>query len=209
MSAELPFRVLVFTDAPAAAVAGRTVAETVRACLPACDARVAFALRDKTAPLHEIGDLVRGLRGGLQQTGARLLLHTQADLATALDVDGVHMPDDAPAPALGPTLRGCSRHAGAPLDVEDLAGFAYATISPVFAPTSKPDDDRPRLGLDGLREHAERSARPVVALGGVTPDNAGACLDAGAAAVAVLGGVMSAPDPAAALRALLDAVGDA
>ena len=42
----------------------------------------------------------------------------------------------------------------------------YVTQSPVFRPTSKPDDVRPALGLEGLAAAALRSARPIVALGG-------------------------------------------
>jgi thiamine-phosphate pyrophosphorylase len=64
----------------------------------------------------------------------------------------------------------------------------------------------PVLGLAALAAMAQRGKRPVIALGGVTPATAAACLAAGAAGVAVMGGIMAAADPAAATAALLEAL---
>lgn len=63
----------------------------------------------------------------------------------------------------------------------------YLAFGPVFATTSKANPD-PVVGLEGLADAARRSGeRPLVAIGGISLDRAAPCLQAGAAAVAVIG----------------------
>jgi thiamine monophosphate synthase len=82
----------------------------------------------------------------------------------------------------------------------------YAFVSPVFPTPSKPGYG-PALTPAGLAELVRRSPVPVVALGGVqTPEDAAACVAAGAAGVAVMGAVMRATDPASVVNRLLTAV---
>mgnify|MGYP002084332812 CR=1 FL=1 len=73
-------------------------------------------------------------------------------------------------------------------------------MSPVFATDSKPGYG-PALGAEGLAALVSDALLPVYALGGIRADTVAACLTAGAAGVAVMGAVMGAEDPAAALRA--------
>ena len=73
-------------------------------------------------------------------------------------------------------------------------GADYLTISPVFRSVSKPEYGTP-IGLDGLRHVADNVSIPVIALGGITPNNLTDCLTAGAAGVAVLGTLMGSEDP--------------
>jgi thiamine-phosphate pyrophosphorylase len=68
----------------------------------------------------------------------------------------------------------------------------------VWATPSKADADPP-IGLEGLREICSAVELPVVAIGGVDASNAGTCIDAGAAGVAV---IRAATDPA--LRKAVD-----
>jgi thiamine-phosphate pyrophosphorylase len=82
------------------------------------------------------------------------------------------------------------------------AGADYVTVSPVFLTASKPGYG-PALGLDGLAHIVERVAGPVIALGGVTAANAASCRAAGAHGIAVMGEVMRAADPRAAVDAIL------
>ena len=88
------------------------------------------------------------------------------------------------------------------------AGADAVTLSPIFASASKPGYG-PALGLERLGEVAAAvHPMPVIALGGIE-DEAGvrACLDAGAAAVAVMGAVMRAADPAGLFARLVGATG--
>ena len=67
------------------------------------------------------------------------------------------------------------------------AGAAYVGAGPVWATPSKPDADPP-IGLEGLAAICRAVSIPVVAIGGIDASNARACLDAGAAGVAVVQG---------------------
>jgi thiamine-phosphate pyrophosphorylase len=84
---------------------------------------------------------------------------------------------------------------------------AYATFSPVFATASKPGYG-PALGIDGLAAGCRTvagvgSPLAVYALGGIGPSQAGACLAAGAAGVAVMGAEMRADDPHGIVRSMI------
>ena len=79
-------------------------------------------------------------------------------------------------------------------------GAAYIGAGPIWATPTKPDAGQP-LGLDGLRAICRSVSIPVIAIGGVDAANAGACIEVGAAGVAV---VRAARD-AAAVRGAVDA----
>ena len=139
----------------------------------------------------------------------QVIVNRRSDVALAIGAEGVHLGFDAVGTEvarqlLGPdALLGVSCHA--PEEVHAAAGASYAHLAPIFPPLSKAAS-RPALGLGALR--AAAGARPVLAQGGVEASNAEACLEAGAAGIAVTGAVLMADDPgaaAAALRAALDA----
>ena len=139
----------------------------------------------------------------------QVIVNRRVDVALAIGAQGVHLGFDAVGTEvarqlLGPdALLGVSCHA--PEEVHAAGGASYAQLAPIFPPLSKAAS-RPALGLGALR--AAAGARPVLAQGGVEASNAGACLEAGAAGIAVTGAVLMADDPgaaAAALRAALDA----
>ncbi|MBM4283497.1 MAG: thiamine phosphate synthase [Deltaproteobacteria bacterium] len=207
-------RVLVFTDVAAARARGRAVLDVVARMFDDVDVAgaVAVVVRDKGAAEVVVARRAAAVTAIAARAGALVLVHTHARLVGALGLHGVHLDGRADADAcraarlrLPPgALLGVSRH------VEDVpagrgglrvADADYATLSPVFPPASKPDDTRAPLGPAALTGHTT----PVFALGGVDAPRARACVAAGAHGVAVLGGVMGARDPRAALRALLAA----
>ena len=83
----------------------------------------------------------------------------------------------------------------------EARGAAYVGAGPVWDTPSKTDAD-PAIGLDGLREICAAVTIPVVAIGGVDASNAGACIAAGAAGVAV---IRAARDAEALIAAMDDA----
>ena len=165
-----------------------------------------FSLREKDLPAAArrrlLGELLALGRG----SGAVVMAHEDLDAVAATGADGVHLPAGAdPAAArarLPAALIGASAHAAGEAAALLRAGADYVTLSPIFATASKPGYG-PALGLTCLAEAVRSTSRPILALGGVTPANAASCLAAGAQGIAVMGEVMRAADPEAAVRAML------
>lgn len=170
-----------------------------------------ISLREKDLPGAEQVALFRHVREALMAYGVTLTLHGSAALAKAAGADGVHLPagaDPAEARALlgRSALIGLSVHRPAEAAAADPAMLDYVTASPVFLTASKPGYG-PALGVEGLRAFVAASRVPVIALGGVEAENAPLCRSAGAAGIAVMGGVMRAEDPGAMLGTLLHGSG--
>jgi thiamine-phosphate diphosphorylase len=121
--------------------------------------------------------------------GPRILVNDRADVAVACGAAGVHLRDRSASP-------GAIRRIAPPDFIVSVAchdadavfraageGADYAVLAPVFAPLSKSPGWTP-LGLEALRSIASRTKIPVIALGGITADNAPSCWEAGAAGVA-------------------------
>jgi thiamine monophosphate synthase len=143
----------------------------------------------------------------LSATGAVVLLHarTPGGLALArVRGFGLHLPAGA-APVPGVSLLGQSCHGLTDLRAAALR-CAYATLSPVFAPLSKPGDARPVLGPRILARAVAAMDLPVLALGGIEVAQARECLAAGAWGLAGIG-ALGTPARVAALAACLAARG--
>ena len=169
-----------------------------------------ISVREKDLSLVEQIDLVRQL-ARIAPAGARIGLH---GIPTP-DVDGVaawHLPRDGDLDAArrsvpGAGLFGQSCHGLAAVEAAQAAGADYVTLSPIFATRSKPGYG-PALGT-AMVETAAAELRPtgcrLLALGGVTAETIGRCRTAGANGAAVMGAVMGAGDPGAAVAALIAA----
>jgi thiamine-phosphate pyrophosphorylase len=127
------------------------------------------------------------------------LVNDDVEAALQLGADGVHLgrSDEGAERALasGLVLGLSAAGVGEARDAE-RRGATYVGAGPVWATPSKTDADPP-IGLDGLRELCAAVSIPVVAIGGIDATNAGACIEAGAAGVAVI----RAARDAAAIRA--------
>jgi thiamine-phosphate pyrophosphorylase len=132
--------------------------------------------------------------------GVRLIINDRVDIALALGADGVHLgQDDLPPEAARHLLGeraviGFSTH-----NVEQAVAAAslpidYLAIGPIFTTSSKENPD-PVVGLDGLRRVRQAiPGLPLVAIGGITPENALETLAAGADSLAVIGALLSDPE---------------
>lgn len=192
-------RLLVLTDRDQSRTAGRNLADTVAAAVAGGASAILY--REKTLPdpqRQALGERIAEACGS-----AELIVASDPVLARALGATTVHLAADDPWPEGDDLLVGRSCHGAVELAGAAAHGAAYATLSPVFTTDSKPGYG-PALGIEALAALVADARLPVYALGGIGPDNVGSCLAAGAAGVAVMGAVMGAEDPAAAVRALLD-----
>ena len=167
-------------------------------------------LREKDLPLDALRALARRLVAAADPFGAMVLLNGEAELALEVGADGVHLPQGRSVAqareALGTdALIGVSAHSLEEALAAEAAGADYATLSPMFPTETKPGYG-PAFGLDEFARVAREVKLPLVALAGIDAANARGCIEAGAAGVAVMGGVRRAADPAAATRALVAAV---
>jgi thiamine-phosphate pyrophosphorylase len=125
---------------------------------------------------------------GFRELGPMFVVNDDVQAAVALSADGVHLGQDDPgseeALAAGLML-GRSASNVEEAQTAEAEGAAYIGAGPVWATPSKPDAD-PAIGLDGLRAVCEAVSIPVVAIGGIDESNARACIEAGAAGIAVV-----------------------
>lgn len=172
-----------------------------------------ISLREKDLPADEQMLLARALLPIVHQYGAVLTLHGDGALARLSGIDGVHLPAGSNA-AVGRAdiraekLLGVSIHTKAEAASVDPAWADYAVAGPVYETASKPGYG-PQLGFAGLADIVRAARVPVIAIGGVDPTRIGDIVAAGAAGVAVMGGIMRAADPAQEVRALVAALAGA
>ena len=168
-----------------------------------------FSLREKELPPAERRALLGALVALGRRRGATVTVHDDVDAAFHTGAGGVHLPSgSSPETArarLSGALIGASAHSAEEATALLSAGADYVTLSPVFLTASKPGYG-PALGVDGLASVVAQAPGPVIALGGITADNAALCLSAGAHGIAVMGEIMRAADPQAAVKAILRAM---
>jgi thiamine-phosphate pyrophosphorylase len=168
-----------------------------------------LSLREKDLPPEERRALLGALLTLGRRYGAVVTAHEDIEAVAAVGADGVHLPSGgSPVAArarLPGALIGASAHSADEAAASLRAGADYVTASPVFITASKPGYG-PALGLDGLAGILAQAPGDVVALGGITAENAAACFAAGARGIAVMGEVMRAADPQATVEHLLRAM---
>jgi thiamine-phosphate pyrophosphorylase len=147
------------------------------------------------------------LRERCREVGALFVVNDDAELAAAIDADGVHVGQDDLAvdrarEIVGPDrLVGLSTHS--PAQIDAAVGVDYIGVGPVWATPTKPG--YPPVGLKLVRYAAAHAPVPFFAIGGINEANAGEVFAAGASAIAVVRAIGEAADPHAAATALLEA----
>lgn len=187
----------------------RHPADVVRAA--AAGGATAVQLREKGLSDRRFFELGQAVAAAARSLGLFFLVNDRVDLALALAADGVHLgQDDLPAAVarrlLGPkALIGVTVETEAEAQAAAAAGADYLGTGPIYATTTKPDAGAP-YGPAIVQRVRRAGGLPVVAVGGITPDNAAAVVAAGADGVCVASAVAAAPDVAAAARALRQAI---
>ena len=202
----LSHRLHAIVDVTVAAKAGLRPLDLARAFLDG-GARV-LQLRAKELPSGPMLELSDALVSMADEYTAGIIVNDRVDVALLARAHGVHVGQDDLAPAaardqLGPAaIVGYSTHSVRQVEAALQDPVSYIAVGPVFG-TSTKDTGYSAVGL-GLVSAAARLARPipVVAIGGVTLDNARSAIDAGASAVVVISDLLT-DDPAARVRAYL------
>ncbi|MGQ0695045.1 MAG: thiamine phosphate synthase [Nitrospiraceae bacterium] len=167
-----------------------------------------FQYRNKTASMKEAYGEAMPLRKAAAELGAWFIVNDRCDLALAVDADGVHLgQEDLPytyaRKVMGPDkLIGLSTHnARQVIEAEGLKPD-YIGFGPIFTPGSKQDHD-PIVGIEGLRTVRALTKLPIFAIGGITADQVGEVMRAGANGVAVISAFLKAPDITQAVKDFL------
>ena len=151
--------------------------------------------RDKVSGPHEVLREATEIAAIFEGTEATLILNDRADLAALARWSGVHvghldLPPEAVKRVLGEgRIVGVSTHNDAQVREAEASCADYVAVGPVFATASKSDTE-PVIGLEGLRRMRSLTTKPLVAIGGITHQNAASVMEAGADAVAVIGALL-------------------
>jgi thiamine-phosphate pyrophosphorylase len=174
-------------------------------------------IRAKTLSGAAFLDLAARVCETAHRAGAAVIVNDRADIARLSGADGVHIGQEDLSPAaaraiVGPeAILGLSTHTTGQIDDAIGAPITYLAIGPVFG-TSTKATGYTAVGLERVREAAEK-VRPrsigLVGIGGITLDNAGDVIEAGAASVAIISDLLATGDPAARVAAYLDRLGEA
>ena len=165
-------------------------------------------LREKNLPALDFYNEAKAALTVARQRGVTLIINDRVDVALALGAPGVHLgQDDLPPEAarilLGEdAIIGYSTHNMSQAIAAATLPMDYIAIGPIFQTSSKANPD-PVVGLDGLR--AVRNAigdMKLVAIGGITHENAASVIDAGADAVAIISSLLSGGPDAISNRCL-------
>jgi thiamine-phosphate pyrophosphorylase len=146
-------------------------------------------IREKDLSARDLYDLTQRALLLAEGTVTRILVNSRIDIALAAGAHGVHLPSDSLSPERVRAITprgfeiGVSTHSRGEILAARREGADFVVFGPVFAPLSKASFTT-STGLDGLHESVRDAAIPVLALGGITPQNAVACIEAGAAGVA-------------------------
>jgi thiamine-phosphate pyrophosphorylase len=162
--------------------------------------------RNKSAAPSLRREQALALLGVCRRANVPLIVNDDAKLAHEIGAAGVHLGRNDGEVAAARKIVGADAMIGVSC-YDDLdraaaatrAGANYLAFGAMFESATKPDARRAALTV--LRD-AQRFGLPRVAIGGITPDNAGKPIAMGAELIAVVGAVFDAPDPVAAARAL-------
>ena len=170
-------------------------------------------LRDKEATSAGLLEMARQLRPLCERHGALFLVNDRFDIALTAGAHGVHLgDDDLPVAAVRRVVPrdfviGRSADQVEAARAAEAEGADYLGVGSVFGTRTKEEVIGEAIGTEQLAHVARSVSIPVVAIGGVTTENARACIAAGAVGVAVVAAVMAAADPGAAVREMVAGMG--
>ncbi|TVQ50427.1 MAG: thiamine phosphate synthase, partial [Phycisphaerales bacterium] len=171
-------------------------------------------IREKDMDGQELLNRTREIIALARPRGVSVIVNDRTDIAMAADADGVHLgTGDLPIAEarriVGSTLLiGASTHDLTEARAAVNAGADYCGVGAMFPTVIKPD--RKPAGAAYLRAFVEHFPQvPHLAIGGITPENVHALVDAGVQGIAVSGCVCDSPQPGEVVRGLREALSGA
>jgi thiamine-phosphate pyrophosphorylase len=168
-------------------------------CLAEAGVRL-LQYRNKTASARQLLDSSRKLADILIPQGVSFFVNDRPDVAFLAGATGVHVGQEdldveATRSVIGSgKLVGVSTHNLEQFQRAAASSADYIAVGPIFSTSSKSNPD-PVVGLDLVRKARALTQKPIVAIGGITLERAAQVIEAGADSVAVISGILSAPDP--------------
>ena len=166
-------------------------------------------LREKHGDINAFIERARTLKTVLGGTGVPLIINDRVDVALAVDAEGVHLgQSDMPA-AVARQLIGTDKLLGLSIETEQQLDEAqhlpldYIGLSAIFATPTKTNTTR-HWGIDGLIDTLQKTAFPVVAIGGINPGNIADIAATGVQGIALVSAICHATDPCLAAQYLLN-----
>ncbi len=190
-------RLNAIIDSETAARAGWPLLALADACLNG-GARF-VQVRGKDLASGELLEAACAIAALARDAGAIVIVNDRADIAKMAGADGVHLGQgdlgsSAARAILGESaVIGRSTHTTIQLEAAAREPVDYVAIGPVFGTRTK-NTGYDAVGL-AMVKIAAGGGRPVVAIGGITLDNAASVIEAGAASVAVISDLMATGDP--------------
>jgi len=160
-------------------------------------------LRAKNFDTRTILEAARGLLALCHPSGIPVVINDRPDIALAANIGGTHVghKDLSPAIArriLGDLILGVSARSQERILAAEAAAADYVGVGAVRKTPSKPE--AAVLGIPGIAELVSMTTLPVVAIGGIRPEDLPDLKTAGVSGVAVMSGIMNAADPEDAAR---------
>lgn len=165
-------------------------------------------IREKTADTLDFYNLALKVKEITTKYNVPLIINDRVDVALAIDADGVHvgqsdMPCDVTRKLIGnDKILGVSAATIEEAQKAEKDGADYIGTGAVFPTATK--DDAPKITKKDLKEVVDSIDIPVVAIGGITLDNAHELKDTGIAGLSVVSAIMSAENPKKASEELLN-----
>ena len=162
-------------------------------------------LRSRHLSDRALFDLGKRIRVLTEQLKKLFIVNDRADLALAIDADGVHLGQEDLAikfarKMMRDKIIGCSTHTLKQALAAERAGADYIGFGPIFDTPTKPTYRA--VGLEPIGEVVNRIQIPVVCIGGIDPSNVKKVIGVGANRIAVVRAIFSAADPYEAARSL-------
>jgi thiamine-phosphate pyrophosphorylase len=158
--------------------------------------------RDKGAAPQMALRNAETIRDVFRDSDCLLVMNDRADLAVLAGWDGVHVGQNDLAPEDARTVVGAAKWVGVSTHTEeqvrraDLNCADYVAVGPVFATGTKLDAE-PVIGLAGVSVARSLTKKTIVAIGGITHENARSVIDAGADSVAIISALIVKGEPVA------------